>query len=87
MNIIVEQWMDKLAIVEKLEKAGDTAQISRNLNERERTTQMSICRKQLTREREEMDRMADRMTEEQREEAGRWYDRHIIEDRPGLYLG
>ena len=87
MSITIEQWMDKLAIVEKLEKAGDAAQVGRNLSERERTTQMRICREQLTRQREEMDRMVDRMTEEEREEAGRWYDRHLIEDKPGLYLG
>jgi len=87
MSITIEQWMDKLAVVEMFEKAGDAAQVSRNLSERERTNQMRICREQLTREREEMDRMVDRMTEEEREEAGRWYDRHLIEDKPGLYLG
>ena len=48
---------------------------------------MRICRDQVLRGREEMDRMADRMTEEEREEAGQWYERHLIEDRPGLYLG
>jgi|TARA_Y100000034_G_scaffold125358_1_gene174769 anion-transporting ArsA/GET3 family ATPase len=87
MNITVKQWMDKLAIVEKLEKAGDAAQISKNLSDRERTSQMRICREQLTRAREEMDRMVDRMTAEDRAVAGEWYDRHLVEARPGLYLG
>ena len=87
MNITVKQWTDKLAIVEKFEKAENTAQVSRNLSPRERTNQMRICRDQVLRGREEMDRMTDRMTEEEREEAGQWYERHLVEDRPGLYLG
>ena len=87
MNIIVKQWTDKLEIVETFEKAENTAQVSRNLSPRERTNQMRICRGQLLRAREEMDLMADRMTEDEREEAGRWYERHLVEDRPGLYLG
>ena len=87
MNVTVKQWMDKLAIVEKLEKGGDAAQISRNWRHREWTTHMRICREQLTREREEMDRMVDRMTAEDRAVAGEWYDRHLVETRPGLYLG
>ena len=87
MNITVKQWMDKLAIVEKFEKAEDAAQISQTLSDRERTNQMRICRALLTREREEMDRMVDRMTAEDRAVAGEWYDRHLVEARPGLYLG
>ena len=87
MNIIVKQWTDKLAIVEKFEKAENTAQVSRNLSPRERTNQMRICREQLLRGCQELGRVADRMTEEEREEAGQWYDQHITETRPGLYLG
>ena len=87
MSIIVEQWMDKLAIVEKFEKAEDTTQTNRTMSSKDRINQMRICRDQVLRGREEMDRMADRMTEEEREEAGQWYERHLVEDRPGLYLG
>ena len=87
MSIIVEQWMDKLAIVEKFEKAEDAALVSRTLSPKERSNQTRICRNQVLRGRIEMDRMADRMTEEEREEAGQWYERHLVEARPGLYLG
>jgi hypothetical protein len=87
MSIIVEQWMDRLAIVEKFEKAENTAQTTSTMSRKDRTNQMRICRDQVLRGRDEMDRMADRMTEEEREEAGQWYERHLVEDRPGLYLG
>jgi len=87
MSITVDQWKDKLAVVEMFEKAYDTAQMGRNLSDQECANQMLICHKQIRRSREEMDRMVDRFTDEDREEASLWYDRHIVEDRPGLFLG
>ena len=37
MSIIVEQWMAKLAIVEKFEKAEDTTQTNRTMSPKDRT--------------------------------------------------
>jgi len=76
MDIIIEQWKNKLAVVEKFEKAGDAAQVNQTMSPKDRDNQVRICRDQVLRGREEMDLIVDRMTDEQRKTAGNWFERH-----------
>ena len=77
MDIIIEQWKNKLAVVEKFQKAGDAAQLNQTMPQKDRDDQIRMCRKQVLRGREEMLLIVDRMTYDQTKTTGEWYEEHI----------
>ena len=77
--LLIAQWRNRLAEVEKLQKYGDALQVSRSktLSYEDRRKQVAFCRQQVLKGRVGLELLIDRMTEEEREAAGGWYEDHI----------